>query len=213
MSELQYLANQELKNIEGWMSSNKLTINYTKTKFMIIRPDKRVNIGDFSINIDGNVIDRIDSFKYLGIEIDNNLSWKTHIKTLESDLSRASAFISKLRHYISFDCLKSFYFAKVYSKIQYAILAWGGVSESALHRLNILHNNIIRVMTLKNMPREIRLCTKTLFKSVNLLQLKDVFQLELAKFMHKASNKNLPHSLNEMFKRISSLHRYPTSSS
>ena len=110
------------------------------------------DIGDFSINIDGNVIDRIDSFKYLGIEIDDNLSWKTHIKSLESDLSRASAFICKLRHYISFDCLKSFYFTKVYSKIQYAILAWGGVSESALHKLNILHNNIIRIMTLKNMP-------------------------------------------------------------
>ena len=63
------------------------------------------------------------------------------------------------------------------------------------------------------MPPLIRLSTKTLFKSVNLLQLKDIFQLELAKFMHKASNNALPTNLNQMFMRILSIHRYPTSSS
>ena len=63
------------------------------------------------------------------------------------------------------------------------------------------------------MPQQIRLSTKTLFKSVNLLQLKDIAQLELAKFMHQATNNNLPHNLNEIFTRISSIHRYPTSSS
>ena len=68
-------------------------------------------------------------------------------------------------------------------------------------------------MTLKNMPPQVRLCTKTLYKSTNILQLKDIFQLELGKFMHQASSKNLPHSLNEMFTCITSVHRYPTSSS
>ena len=195
------------------MASNKLTINYTKTKFMIIRSDKQENVEHFSIHIDGNEIERVSCFKYLGIDIDDNLSWKTHVHHLETELSRLSGFICKLRHYVSFECLKSFYFAKVYSKLQYSILAWGGIPESALHKLNILHNNIIRIMTLKNMPPQIRLSTKTLFKSVNVLQLKDIFQLELAKFMHKAVNDTLPKKLNEMFTPISSVHRYPTSSS
>ena len=68
-------------------------------------------------------------------------------------------------------------------------------------------------MTLKNMPPQIRLSTKTLFKSVGILQLKDIFQLELAKFMQKATNNDLPKNLNQMFTPISSIHRYPTSSS
>ena len=63
------------------------------------------------------------------------------------------------------------------------------------------------------MPSQIRLSSKTLFKSVNILELKDIYQLELAKFMHKAANNDLPHNLNQMFTRISSMHRYPTSSS
>ena len=61
------------------------------------------------------------------------------------------------------------------------------------------------------MPPQIRLSTKTLFKSINLLQLKEIFQLELGKFMHKATNNNLPTNLNKMFTCFSSVHTYPTS--
>ena len=101
----------------------------------------------------------------------------------------------------------------MYSKIQYSILAWGGCCDSKLRKLNVLHSNIIRIMTLKNTPLQIRLSTKTLFKSVNILQLNDIFQLELAKFMHRTSNDDLPQNLNQLFTRITSVHRYPTSSS
>ena len=207
------LINQELKKIAYWMASNKLTINYSKTKFMVIRSGRLEDLSDFIVNIDGNSIERVSCFKYLGLDIDDDFSWKSHIRSLESDISRISSFICKLRHYVSFECLKSFYYAKVYSKLQYSILAWGGCNDSRLRRLNVLHNNIVRIMTLKNMPPQVRLSTKTLFKSVDLLQLKDIFHLELAKFMHRASSNDLPHNLNQMFTRISSLHRYPTSSS
>ena len=87
----------------------------------------------------------------------------------------------------------------------------GGCSNFKLNRLNVLHNDIIRIMTLKHMPAEIRLSTKTLIKSTNILQLKEIYELELAKFMHRAANGDLPENLNQMFTRISSTHRYPTS--
>ena len=134
------------------MASNKLTLNYSKTKYMVLHSNHPENTGDFIVNIDGNCIERVKSFKYLGLDIDDNFSWKAQIHSLETEISRVSGFICKLRHYVSFDCLKSFYFAKVYSKLQYAILAWGGCSDYKLRRLNVLHNNIIRIMTLKNMP-------------------------------------------------------------
>ena len=180
---------------------------------MILHPKNGMTNGNFTINIDGNGIEQVNSFKYLGIEIDADFSWKTHISSLESEISRMSSFMCKLRHYVSFDCLKSFYYAKIYSRLQYATLAWGGCSSYKLRRLNVLHNNIIRIMTLKNVPSQIRLSSKTLFKSVNILELKDIYQLELAKFMHKAANNDLPYNLNQMFTRISSMRRYPTSSS
>ena len=68
VSELQAIANEELKCIEYWMANNKLTINYSKTKYMIICPNKQVNVGNFNVIIDGNNIYRMGHFKYLGIQ-------------------------------------------------------------------------------------------------------------------------------------------------
>ena len=57
-----------------------------------------------------------------------------------------------------------------------------------------------------------RLSNATLYKSLNLLQLKDIYDLELAKFMHRAHQRTLPSNLNNMFTPINTVHRYPTSS-
>ena len=52
-----------------------------------------------------------------------------------------------------------------------------------------------------------------IYKSLDILQLNDIYKLELGKFMFKANYRALPHNLNNMFTRIDSIHRYPTSSS
>ena len=88
-----------------------------------------------------------------------------------------------------------------------------GIKNSKLHRINVLHNNIVRLMILSNMPGETRLSNDSIFKSLNLLKFKDIYRLELGKFMHKAYYNSLPECLNNMFNRISNIHRYPTSSS
>ena len=109
--------------------------------------------------------------------------------------------------------MKSYYYAKVYSSLQYGILAWGGCNQSKLHKLNIIHNNILRLMIFRNFPDGTRISNNSLFKSLGLLQLSDIFTLELAKCMHEVYYKALPHCLNNMFTRIETLHQYPTSSS
>ena len=76
-----------------------------------------------------------------------------------------------------------------------------------------IYNNIVRLMVLKHFPSETRLSNNCIYKSINLLQLKEIYKLELAKFMHKAYYKALPECLNNMFTRINTVHRYPTSSS
>ena len=211
ISDLQIIANLEMYKIENWMASNKLTLNHKKSKFMII--NKNNARSSMNIFINGYQIEKVNTIKYLGLNIDDKLSWSHQVKYLETQLSQASGIISKLRHYVNFDCLKSYYYAKVFSYLQYAILAWGSSSQAKLHRINIIHNNIVRLMGLKNFPEGIRISNATIYKTFNILQLKDIYNLELAKFMHKVHHKSLPKSLNNMFVRIESIHRYPTSSS
>ena len=155
----------------------------------------------------------MNSIKYLGITIDSSLSWKNQLKEVESNLSQACGIISKMRHYVNFSCLKTFYYAKVFSYLQYAVLAWGGCNDSKLHRINVIHNNIVRLMALKNLPPNFRISNKTIYKTFDILQFSDIYKCEMAKFMHKAYHNTLPQCLNSIFIRLSTVHRYPTSSS
>ena len=68
--------NAELNKINNWMQINKLTINHKKTKFILITKKK---INKFDIKINGIIIKRKNSSKYLGIIIDDKLNWKNHV--------------------------------------------------------------------------------------------------------------------------------------
>lgn len=149
--------------------------------------------------------------KYLGVTIDDKLSWKPHIESLEKKLSTACALICKLRYYVDQNCLLKYYYAHIYSHLQYAILTWGSANKSALTKLNVLHRRAVRLMTLhgplknffKYNPEETLGNIKNLeiFKSCELLTIEDIYKLELAKLMHKASSNTLPPALNGIFIR------------
>ena len=108
-------------------------------------------------------------------------------------------------------CLLKYYYAHVYSHLQYAILAWGSASKTALNKLNVLHRRSVRLMTLHGPLKEFfkyneeeelgNIKNIELFKSCEILTIADIYQLELAKLMHKASRNLLPKALNEAFIR------------
>ena len=77
------------------MKLNKLSLNYQKTKCMVINPYGNRYFRNASIFINDNKIEQVSSVKYLGIEIDSQLSWSNQIRKLESDLSQTCGFIYK----------------------------------------------------------------------------------------------------------------------
>ena len=68
--------NRELQKINLWLQQNKLTLNMDKTKFMIFH--KRKKVQNLSIALNDTTITNVDTFNYLGILLDSNLSWKSH---------------------------------------------------------------------------------------------------------------------------------------
>ena len=67
--------------------------------------------------------------KYLGIYIDENLIWKTHINKLSINLVRANAILFKLRHFVDKATLRTVYFAVFYSHMSYNCIAWGQINN------------------------------------------------------------------------------------
>ena len=79
--------NQDLLNINNWLIANKLTLNMTKTEFMLIGSRQKLNslsvLPDLEIN--GTQLNRVDFTKSLGVLIDENLTWSNHINAISKN--------------------------------------------------------------------------------------------------------------------------------
>ena len=87
--------NLELCKIDHWLRANKLSLNYNKTNFMLLTSRKH-NSASFKVTISNHTISPEDNLKYLGVLIDNKLSWKPHVQKVKTQLSRACGILSKL---------------------------------------------------------------------------------------------------------------------
>ena len=94
--------NDELQNINEWFISNKLSLNVRKSKYSFFRkPSKKDNIPIVlpKLNINNNEIARTESINFLGVLLDENLRWKTHIKYIENKISKNIGIFLKQGQY------------------------------------------------------------------------------------------------------------------
>ena len=72
----------EIDKINNWMISNKLTINCKKSYYMIVGNTKSVDKAKFNLTINHNLIKKSEFVKYLGVFLDDKLSWKIHTEKI-----------------------------------------------------------------------------------------------------------------------------------
>ena len=168
-------------------SSNKLKVNLD------------IKIGNISLKLSEFV-------KYLGIHIDQNLTWKSHMHYISKKISKSVGMISKLRHYVDLPTQKHVYYSLVYPYLQYGISVWGNTYKTRLSRLNKLNNKAIRIMTFSHFQAH----APPLFRDLHILQLSDINYLYLALFMHNYVNKKLPEAFNDYATPASDMHNYNT---
>ena len=78
---LQVQRNSDLSKIPTWLKVNKLTLNVKKTKYMLIgsRPKLELLSDNFGVKVNNIPMERMTVYKSLGVSIDENIFWKTHI--------------------------------------------------------------------------------------------------------------------------------------
>ena len=203
---LEKSANSEMKKISRWFSANKLTLNISKSKFMIIKKGNSKVSKNFVLKYNGKKMDRCTSYKYLGIHLDENLNWKNHVKYLCEKLGKMCGIFAKLRHCCGIDLLKTIYHALVESHLLYCNLIWGNANERVLEPLFKLQDKIVRIICfVPNIETDMKL----LYKKLEILDLKLLHKLSTAKFMFKFKNNKLPKSFENFFKVNTTHDRYP----
>ena len=104
--------NQELKKIARWLCANKLSLNIKKTHFIIFKSQKRKLNQTVSIKINEQPIELVKYTKFLGVYIDEELSWKHHIDQVVSKISKMTGIMAKVRHYLSLKTLQTIYYTR-----------------------------------------------------------------------------------------------------
>ena len=115
--------NKEMDKVLTWFNVNKLTINLDKTSYMIVT-NKKINY-NFNINFGNQLISKCTQAKYLGVIIDEKLTWKYHTQTVKRKLASGCWALYKLRPFVNEATLRKVYFSLIYSILQYCISCWG----------------------------------------------------------------------------------------
>ena len=148
------------------------------------------------MKINGSLLERCSSYKYLGLNFDENLNWKTHVNNVCRKIAKMCGIMSKLRHCVNMDILKTVYYALGFSYLRYGNIIWGNASKAVLEPLATLQNRIIRIMTFAPFGR---VDLDPVYRDLKILGLPEIHFLEKAKFMHKYHYGKLPVLFNDYF--------------
>ena len=169
--------------------------------------NKHASTESFAINVDSNRIERTSIYKYLGVIVDQQLTWKEHCKWLCCTSSKYVSVIYKVKHYVNNQALRMLYHSCINSRVQYGIIAWGIAATFHLKPLSVVLNRAMRcLITDKLLTNKVT----NIYKMQKILQLKDIYNLEVSKFMYKYTTSQLPAMFNNYFKLITDVHSYNT---
>ena len=118
------MINDELKDIVIWLRANKLSLNISKTHYMLFL-NKKVIQPNVTIEINGQPITCVTKTKFLGVIIDNKLTWKEHISYICGKVAKGIGIISKIRKYLNRNTLLDLYYSFIYPYLTYCNQVWG----------------------------------------------------------------------------------------
>ena len=116
--------NKIFQDINRWFNTNLLSLNLDKTHYMQFI-NKNSSPIDLNIGHGNKKIANTCTTKFLGLTLENMLSWKTHIDTIVPKLSSATFAIRIVKPLLSQDSLKMIYYSYFHSTMLYRIILGG----------------------------------------------------------------------------------------
>ena len=167
---LYQIANTILHDLYEYCHLNRLIINYDKCCFMEFNKSQDDD-EKFALGILNSPFLQVSKCKFLGVYINDNLSWDDHIKYVTGQVSKSCGSIYSIKSCVPLKILRKIYMALVQSYLIYCIPLWGSLHKSAsLNKLFILQKKCIRLINNRTKKIDgIFPHTKPLFKKSNVL--------------------------------------------
>ena len=144
LDTLYHKTNKDLKSLDEWFKTNKLSLNIDKTNYMLFTNDKktRTDITNYKIMIGDKEISQKTDVKFLGITIDEHLNWKKHITNTKNKISKTFYILKMVKNILPQKNLKTLYDTIIKPYLDYGIIFWGGTHESHLKNLIIMQKKL-----------------------------------------------------------------------
>lgn len=144
----------------------------------------------------------VTEFNFLGICINEFLSWNSHTYKIGSKIARILGVMNRLKRTLPHRALKLMYDSLVLSLIQFGIINWG----FECNRIEKLQKRAIRILTNSAYNAH----TEPLFKDLELLKIRDIFHVKCLQFWYKFVNNTLPFYFKSMFTYVNEVHQIAT---
>jgi hypothetical protein len=143
-AELQSKINQALDYMTEWFSANSLVLNMEKTNIVKFTSNNH-QPGNFRIIYQNKLLSGVNNIKLLGLQIDKNLNWETHVHYLLPKLSSACYLIRRMYPFFNMHTLKMIYHACFHSVMEFGIIFCGAFADSK--KVFLQQKRILRIMT------------------------------------------------------------------
>ena len=208
LSELFEDANLACSQISNWFKCSRLTVNYSKSAYVLFFPHKDDDIyiesNNVCISLDNNRINRINVTKFLGMLIDDKLSFDSHIRSIICKINSLNGMLYRRRDYIPHSCRRNLYYALVHSRIQYGIEIYGKTTLKLLQPLHISCNRVLRTL-----QGQTKFCNvKQLYLNYNAMPIHQLHKLSVCKMIYKCLNYDgsMSTAIRDIFKSLQSNH-------
>lgn len=182
--EVKELAQMKITLIAKWLNTNYLTLNVNKTVYITYGSYTDSVPRNFDLQLHSEqcikdnctcpILTRVESAKYLGVHIDCNLKWKTHITEITKKLRYLIYIFYKIRNMFSEKQLIMIYYALFWSIATYGIIIWGGAYDRNIKPLEDIQKRILKLIYNKSKTYS----SDLLFKENKIISIRKYFLLK-----------------------------------
>ena len=144
------------------------------------------------IRIAETMIKSVETTKFLGVILDNKLSWKDHYEQLKCKILRNYALLRRSKNFLNTQGMKMLYYAQIYSHLSYCVVLWGSMLSTAFRKkLQTLQNKCVKLLNINK-------SADYLYEKHRILKLDHVIDLEQKKLGYKLIHGERPVNLEKL---------------
>ena len=197
--------NEELINVQEWLHCNKLSLNVLKTHYIIFTSRNKC-ANDVDIRIQNVPIERVYATKFLGVQIDAQLTWKNHIEYTCKKLCKCVGILAKAQKKLHKSSLLTLYYSFAFPYFIYCNHVWGNTYQTNLRSLVLVQKKLVRIINCAPFKAH----TEPLMFARRILSVNDINDYMTGIFMYQCINGNIPEVFDNFFQRNNSVHGHNT---